>query len=226
MLEKKIRKLENIPNQDDLLYQSMELYMETFPVKNCYLFRYSSIGYLAEGIVLLTPTELIHIREIRDDIRSLPIIFSSIQERKAKYCTGIEYFKQASSKYTFASTVTSMLIVPISFHSVVIGYYLTNEFTQKAAFDDKMLSSFTAFGKLVGSVLEKNTSHTPSQELSKRELEVMKRISWGESTKEMADSMNISELTVKQYVKSAISKLGVQNRPHAVSELFRKGIIS
>ncbi|MEE6450941.1 LuxR C-terminal-related transcriptional regulator [Gottfriedia acidiceleris] len=32
----------------------------------------------------------------------------------------------------------------------------------------------------------------------------------------MADSMNISELTVKQYVKSAYKKIGANNRSHAV----------
>ncbi|HWO95537.1 MAG TPA: LuxR C-terminal-related transcriptional regulator [Bacillus sp. (in: firmicutes)] len=223
MLEEKIRKLEDISNQDEQLYKSMELYMETFPVKNCYLFRYSPLGYLAEGIVLLTSSELVHIREIRDDIRSLPIIHASIRERKAKYCSGIEYLKQASSKYTFASTISSMVIVPIRFSSVVIGYYLSNEFLEGSKVEEKMLSSFTRFGKLVGKVLEKNTSEARSQLLSKRELEVMKRI---ESTKEMADTMDISEFTVKQYVKSAINKLGAQNRPHAVSELLRKGIIS
>lgn len=41
----------------------------------------------------------------------------------------------------------------------------------------------------------------------------------------MADSMTISELTVKQYVKSAIKKLGAQNRAHAVAELFRKELL-
>ena len=54
----------------------------------------------------------------------------------------------------------------------------------------------------------------------------MKRIAWGESIKEMAESMQLSEFTVKQYVKSAFTKLGVENRPHAVGKLLRKGIIS
>ncbi|MFD2970395.1 LuxR C-terminal-related transcriptional regulator [Peribacillus deserti] len=34
--------------------------------------------------------------------------------------------------------------------------------------------------------------------------------------------MGISELTVKQYVKTAIKKLGAHNRSHAVGELVRK----
>ena len=54
----------------------------------------------------------------------------------------------------------------------------------------------------------------------------MRNISWGKSTKEIADKMNISELTINRYVKSAIKKLGTQNRVHAVGELFRRGMIN
>jgi DNA-binding CsgD family transcriptional regulator len=89
-----------------------------------------------------------------------------------------------------------------------------------------MLSSLTDFGRLVGKYMEKSDSNQDTQDLSKRELEVMKRISWGESTIKMATAMDISELTVKQYVKSAIKKLGAHNRSHAVAELLRRGIIS
>jgi DNA-binding CsgD family transcriptional regulator len=226
LLEEKIRKLEDICDQEEKLYKSMELYMDFFPVENCYLFRYSPIGYLAEGIILLTSTELVHIREMRDDVRSLPVIYSSVCERKAKYCSGIEYMKQTTSRYTFASSITSMVITPICFSGSVIGYYISNEFKVGAKVDEKMLSSFTHFGKLVGNILEKSNKETHSQILSKRELEVMNRISWGESTKGMAKTMNLSEFTVKQYVKSAFTKLGVENRPHAVGKLLRKGIIS
>ncbi|RDW21325.1 hypothetical protein CWR48_02625 [Oceanobacillus arenosus] len=47
----------------------------------------------------------------------------------------------------------------------------------------------------------------------------------GESTEDMADVMGISESTVKQYVKSALAKLEVNNRTQAVATLLRKGII-
>jgi DNA-binding NarL/FixJ family response regulator len=79
---------------------------------------------------------------------------------------------------------------------------------------------------LVGKYMEQSEDLKESPNLSKRELEVMRKISWGESMKEMAATMEISELTVKQYVKSAIKKLGAHNRSHAVGELLRKGIIS
>lgn len=69
-------------------------------------------------------------------------------------------------------------------------------------------------------------SSVESPLLSRRELEVMKRISWGESIKEMANKMDITESTVKQYIKTAIRKLGARNRTHAIGELFRMGVIS
>lgn len=91
---------------------------------------------------------------------------------------------------------------------------------------DQLLSSFTNYGRQVGKVLEQNSGAEDTQLLSRRELEVMKKISWGESTKEVAAALSISEVTINQYVKSAIKKLGAQNRVQAVAELFRKGVIS
>ena len=133
--------------------------------------------------------------------------------------------KQTSSKYITSSGVNSLVVVPICYRSVIIGYICSNEFVKEATIDEKLLSSLTLYGKEVGKLFEKFDNVDP-QNLSKRELEVMRRIAWGESIKEMADSMQISELTVKQYVKTAIKKLGVQNRSHAIGELFRRGIIT
>ncbi|MEI3605657.1 LuxR C-terminal-related transcriptional regulator [Pseudogracilibacillus sp. SE30717A] len=42
----------------------------------------------------------------------------------------------------------------------------------------------------------------------------------------MANKMDITESTVKQYIKTAIRKLGARNRTHAIGELFRMGVIS
>lgn len=225
-IQHEIRNLENVNNHEELLYKILEVYMDVFPVKNAYLLRYSPLGCIGEGIILLSTTGLVHIREMRDDIRSLPIIWSAIKERTAKYVSGIDFFKQAGCKYIVSSAVNSMVVVPLCIGTAVLGYIYSTEFKEGAKIDDQMLSSFTLFGRLVGKVIETSTSPTDSTLLSNRELEVLKRISRGESTKEMADIMDISELTVKQYVKTGIKKLGTLNRAHGVAELFRKGILS
>ncbi|MFF2445554.1 response regulator transcription factor [Neobacillus sp. NPDC058068] len=225
-LQHRIQKLEDVTSHEERLFIILEVYLDFYPVKNSYLFRFSPLGNLGEGIILLTTGGIVHIGDIWDDIRTLPIIFSSIREKKAKYCSGLEFLKQTSSKYITSSNVNSMVVVPICFRSVVIGYICSTEFQDTAVINDNVLSTLTLYGKLIGKFLKKSESVEDSQVLSKRELEVMKRIAWGESTKEMGVSMEISELTVKQYVKTAIKKLGVQNRSHAIGELFRRGIIS
>ncbi|MEH7118381.1 helix-turn-helix transcriptional regulator [Neobacillus vireti] len=206
----------------------LNVYLELFPVLDAYLFRYSPLEHLGEGIIALTSAGLVHIGDIRDDIQTIPLIYAAIRERKAKYSGGLEYFlKHSTCKFSDRFPISSSAVVPVCFGSVIIGYICTTQFkTGSVKMDDQTLSSLTLFGKLVGKVLDDSSNVEGTTTLiSKRELEVMKRIARGESTKEMAAYMGIGEVTVKQYVKSAIQKLGAQNRAHAVAELFRRGII-
>ncbi|TDL75754.1 helix-turn-helix transcriptional regulator [Rhodococcus qingshengii] len=225
-LMEKIVQLEEAASHEEKLYKILEVYMSLYPARNAYLFRYSPLGYLGEGVLMVNSTGIVYINEIRDNVRTLPIIYSAILERKAKYCSGIEFLKQTSSKYILTSNINSMAVVPICFSSVVIGYICSTEFSEDTFLDEQALSSLTDYGRLVGKYMEQSEDLKESPNLSKRELEVMRKISWGESMKEMAATMDISELTVKQYVKSAIKKLGAHNRTHAVGVLLRKGIIS
>lgn len=226
-LQEHIRKIEEGSNQNEKLYKILEKYMELFPVLNSYLFSYSPLEFLGEGILLLTSLGLVPIREIRDDIRTLPIIYTAIRERKAKYCSGLEYtLNNSSGKYLQPHPVDSVLVTPIVLRSVVIGYFCSTVFVEGTIFNDRLIDSLTLYGKTVSQVLEGSVMDEETYFLSKREIEVMKRASWGESTKDMAVQMYISEVTVNQYVKSAIKKIGAKNRSHAVSELLRKGIIT
>lgn len=225
-IEEQVRKLDAISNHEEKLYKILELYIELFPVQDASLYRYSPLGYYGEGIISLSANGLSHIREKRDDVRAYGFLYDVIRDRKAKYCSGIDFFKQTSSNYAHSSNTNSVLVSPICYGSVVIGFISSKLFHEGATIDDEILASVTLYGKLVGKLVEDFHQVENASQLSKRELEVMKRIAWGESTKEMADSMNISELTVKQYVKTAIQKLGANNRSHAVGELYRQGIIS
>ncbi|MBY7142012.1 response regulator transcription factor [Virgibacillus sp. NKC19-3] len=224
ILQDQVRKLETIVAHEEKFYGVLEVYLNYFPVCNAFLSRFSPLGYVGEGIISLSSSGLENISDIRDDVRSLPVFYSSIQERQAKYCTGVEYFKQLNSKYN--SHFNSVVVVPICLGSVAIGFICSTVFKEGANVDKDMLSAFTHYGKLIGDLFEKSDSLSTSKLLSKRELEVMRNISWGESTKEMAAQMNISEYTVKQYVKSAKKKLGAENRSHAVGVLIRQGVIT
>ncbi|MGH2777145.1 MAG: response regulator [Actinomycetota bacterium] len=61
--------------------------------------------------------------------------------------------------------------------------------------------------------------------LTDRELSCLQLLADGQSTKEIASEMHLSEETVKTYLKSIFKKLAVRDRTEAVAEAFRRGLV-
>jgi DNA-binding NarL/FixJ family response regulator len=68
-------------------------------------------------------------------------------------------------------------------------------------------------------------SHAVDDSLTEKEIKVLSLIAAGNSNKLVADQLAVSEDTVKGHVKSILSKLGVNDRTHAVTAALRRGII-
>ena len=62
--------------------------------------------------------------------------------------------------------------------------------------------------------------------LTKREKDVFLLLIQNKSTKEIADTLNISEKTVRNHVSKAMQKLGCKGRAGAVIELLKLGEIT
>ena len=148
-IQERIQKLEETSGQEEQLYKILQVYLDLFPVQDAYLLRYSPLGYLGEGIFSLTASGVLHIKEMRDDVRSVPIIYSAILEKKAKYCSEIDSLKQMTS-HTFLSTVTALLVTPICFGSVVVGYICSSKFIEGVPIDNQLLLALTVYGTTVG----------------------------------------------------------------------------
>lgn len=67
--------------------------------------------------------------------------------------------------------------------------------------------------------------HLIETALSARELEVLKRVAAGNSNRAVASLMCLSEDTVKSHMKNISSKLGANDRTHAVMIAVKRGII-
>jgi len=66
----------------------------------------------------------------------------------------------------------------------------------------------------------------PGEEpLTMRETEVLKGIARGLSNKEIGESLGLTESTVKTYVNSLLSKLGVTDRTNALIVALRRGLV-
>jgi DNA-binding NarL/FixJ family response regulator len=68
-------------------------------------------------------------------------------------------------------------------------------------------------------------AHAGEDALSERELKVLKRVAAGNSNREVAVQLSVSEETVKGYMKSILAKLGANDRTHAVTIALKRGII-
>ena len=62
--------------------------------------------------------------------------------------------------------------------------------------------------------------------LTRREKQVFEMLIINRTTKEISNSLNISEKTVRNHISNAMQKLGVKGRASAVVELLRLGEIS
>jgi DNA-binding NarL/FixJ family response regulator len=67
--------------------------------------------------------------------------------------------------------------------------------------------------------------HATEDDLSVREIEVLRLIAGGNSNKEIADCLSIVEGTVKSHVTNILSKLSASDRAHAVTIGLKRGII-
>ncbi len=71
-------------------------------------------------------------------------------------------------------------------------------------------------------------AHQQEQEtdlLTPRELELLQLVADGHSNKAIAQTLSISENTVKYHMKNILQKLGVQNRTEAVTLAIRTGLL-
>lgn len=104
-----------------------------------------------------------------------------------------------------------------SVHQVARG-----EATVSAALTDRIFAEFRA----MSSEARKQSKSTPKDLLSKREMEILKHISQGESNKEIANHLNIAESTVKIHVQNVLKKLNLNSRVQAAVFAVEQGLIS
>lgn len=67
--------------------------------------------------------------------------------------------------------------------------------------------------------------HVCEDALSEREIEVLRGVARGRSNKIIADELAISDSTVKNHIKSILSKLNADDRTHAVTIAVKRGYI-
>jgi len=92
-------------------------------------------------------------------------------------------------------------------------------------------ASFSEIGNLLGVSKQRayqlltlvRGADTP---LTDHELKILRRIASGNSNKEIAELLNLSEKTIKNHITVILAKLGASNRTETVVTAIQQGLIS
>jgi two-component system NarL family response regulator len=79
--------------------------------------------------------------------------------------------------------------------------------------------------RIPAEIASKMAERIRQDELTVREIEVLKLVASGLANKEIADRLDVSEGTVKRYVVVTLAKLGARDRTHAVTLAIERSII-
>ncbi|CAH0117901.1 MULTISPECIES: response regulator transcription factor [unclassified Paenibacillus] len=112
------------------------------------------------------------------------------------------------------------------------GYLLKNlrpsawhEYLRAIAIDEAPMSKELAF-RILQEFSRKETTKMPvSTPLTSREREILERVAKGESNREIAERLTISEHTVKNHLKNILQKLHLDNRVQLTRYALENGLI-
>jgi DNA-binding NarL/FixJ family response regulator len=80
-------------------------------------------------------------------------------------------------------------------------------------------------GEVVSSLIVEAAGDSPDMRLSPREHEVLQLVANGFENKQVAVELDISEATVKTYLRGIFERFGVSGRAEAVAVGLREGLI-
>jgi len=67
--------------------------------------------------------------------------------------------------------------------------------------------------------------HSTDDPLTPREIDVLRLVAAGNANKEIGVLLSLTEVTIKSHVRNILSKLGANDRTHAVTIALKRGII-
>jgi two-component system NarL family response regulator len=103
------------------------------------------------------------------------------------------------------------------------GYLLKDVFFEEL--EDAIRKVHAGSRWIPAHVAERLAERMGSSDLTAREIEVLEQIVAGQSNRDIATRLNISEATVKSHINSILSKLGVKDRTQAATTALQRGLV-
>ena len=110
-----------------------------------------------------------------------------------------------------------------AFKAGAVGYLLKNLLRTELVETIRLVHN--GHKRIPPEVAQQIAEHAADDSITSRELDVLRHVASGNSNKIIAADLNISEHTVKNHLKSILSKLNASDRTHAVMIALKRGFL-
>lgn len=195
------------------------------------LFWYLPVSQLIQGVLSYRVRQE-DILRIREPAANVPLFHRVLTEGKPVYVEDARPILPAG--YIDRFRLTSLVVAPVlAWDRQTVGVLLMDRGGRPFAPDDRVLrlveSLLARVSRALGPHLFSSSTSLspgpPAASLTHREHEILQLIADGLETKQIAYTLQISEYTVAEHIRSLLRKLGAKNRSEAVALGFRRRLI-
>ena len=110
-----------------------------------------------------------------------------------------------------------------AFKAGAVGYLLKNLLRTELVETIRLVHN--GHKRIPPEIAQQIAEHAADDSITTRELDVLRGVANGNSNKIIASNLNITEHTVKNHLKSILSKLNASDRTHAVMIALKRGFL-
>lgn len=129
----------------------------------------------------------------------------------------------SSGRFVILTTYQGDVQALRAFKAGAAGYILKNMLRKELL--DTIRAVHAGRRRIPPEIAAELAEHVADEALSAREIQVLRQVSTGTSNKIIAANLGVSEATVKAHMKSILSKLGANDRTHAVMIAMKRGFL-
>lgn len=152
----------------------------------------------------------------------------TLMDLKMPRMNGIDALKAIRAEFRQAriivlTTATGDIQATRAFQAGAVGFLLKDTLRSELVRTIQLIHS--GGRRVPQEIAEQMAEYVMSDSLSEREIDVLSSAARGRSNRLIALELGISENTVKNHIKNILSKLGADDRTHAVTIAIKRGYI-
>lgn len=159
-------------------------------------------------------------RAFSPDVTLMDLVLPDISGIEAIKSIRLEF---PSARFIVLTTYPGDVQVLRALKAGATGYMLKT--TLRTELVDAIRAVHQGRRRIPPEIAKELAEHVADDILTEREIDVLRRVAAGTSNKIIADQLNLTEATVKAHMKNILSKLGANDRTHAVTIALKRGFL-